>query len=415
MSFHIRKLIINDSFQDSISRICQPYCVDRTLNKDGSCPILCMAQCYQTCYHPLIPDLPPPPLPPPSVSYHHLSKSFGLSIFLIVCLALLATTFFVFFTYTVYKFIRKQRQPPAPRQQEEEDDDDGEARLDFLDEDHGPVVDHPIWYIRTAGLQPSVISAITICKYKRGDGLVEGTECSVCLNEFQEDETLRLLPKCNHAFHIPCIDTWLRSHTNCPLCRAGIVINSASSQSTWQSNNSDSDSVGGENQVSVSGNIRVSSSRDMENDEVARRVTIEVEDEQELRAQNISKREEDDAAGNSCAIASRDGIQPVRRSVSLDSLSASIMSSAITDAFAVNSGRSSDKQDLEMNGTTSNTTAMAMKRVDTNQSLSKPSAGSSSSSSSSMVMRSLSCSAKVFLSRYSRSTRISVVPLPRSF
>ncbi|KAK9930380.1 hypothetical protein M0R45_027419 [Rubus argutus] len=32
-----------------------------------------------------------------------------------------------------------------------------------------------------------------------------------------------LLPKCSHAFHINCIDTWLRSHTNCPLCRAYIV------------------------------------------------------------------------------------------------------------------------------------------------------------------------------------------------
>lgn len=61
-------------------------------------------------------------------------------------------------------------------------------------------------------------------KYKKGEGVIEGTECSVCLSEFQEEEMLRLLPKCNHAFHVSCIDTWLRSHTNCPLCRAGIVF-----------------------------------------------------------------------------------------------------------------------------------------------------------------------------------------------
>lgn len=77
------------------------------------------------------------------------------------------------------------------------------------------------------GLQQSVINAITVCRYKRGEGLIEGTECSVCLNEFHEGQTLRLLPKCNHAFHIPCIDTWLRSHTNCPLCRSGIVSNNS--------------------------------------------------------------------------------------------------------------------------------------------------------------------------------------------
>lgn len=113
---------------------------------------------------------------------------------------------------------RRRRRPPEEAPPEETHDQ-------FLDQDHGPLPDHPVWYIRTVGLQSSVISSIAICKYKRGDGLVEGTECSVCLNEFQEDETLRLLPKCNHAFHIPCIDTWLRSHTNCPLCRAGIVGN----------------------------------------------------------------------------------------------------------------------------------------------------------------------------------------------
>uniref|UniRef100_A0A251TIY6 RING-type E3 ubiquitin transferase n=1 Tax=Helianthus annuus TaxID=4232 RepID=A0A251TIY6_HELAN len=76
---------------------------------------------------------------------------------------------------------------------------------------------------KTIGLQPSVISAITVVKYNKSDGLIDGASCSVCLSDFQEDETLRLLPKCNHAFHVSCIDTWLRSHTNCPLCRAGIV------------------------------------------------------------------------------------------------------------------------------------------------------------------------------------------------
>jgi hypothetical protein len=55
---------------------------------------------------------------------------------------------------------------------------------EFLDEDDGPVVDHPIWYIRTVSLQPSVISSITVCKYKSSEYIVEGAECSVCLNEF---------------------------------------------------------------------------------------------------------------------------------------------------------------------------------------------------------------------------------------
>lgn len=115
----------------------------------------------------------------------------------------------------VKRFFRSQ-----PRQLFDEDED-------FIDHNHGPEIDHPIWYINTIGLQPSVINSIAVFKYKKGNAPIEGNDCPVCLSEFDEDQTLRLLPKCNHAFHIACIDTWLRSHTNCPLCRAGIISNSS--------------------------------------------------------------------------------------------------------------------------------------------------------------------------------------------
>ena len=48
-------------------------------------------------------------------------------------------------------------------------------------------------------------------------------ECAVCLNEFEDDERLRLIPKCDHVFHPECIDAWLASHTTCPVCRANLV------------------------------------------------------------------------------------------------------------------------------------------------------------------------------------------------
>ncbi|ONK72209.1 uncharacterized protein A4U43_C04F16970 [Asparagus officinalis] len=73
------------------------------------------------------------------------------------------------------------------------------------------------------GLDEALISKISVYRYRRGEGVVDGTDCSVCLGEFREEESLRLLPKCSHAFHLQCIDTWLRSHSNCPLCRANIV------------------------------------------------------------------------------------------------------------------------------------------------------------------------------------------------
>lgn len=44
-------------------------------------------------------------------------------------------------------------------------------------------------------------------------------DCAVCLCEFADHDRLRLLPLCGHAFHVACIDVWLRSSATCPLCR----------------------------------------------------------------------------------------------------------------------------------------------------------------------------------------------------
>ncbi|KAJ0606257.1 putative E3 ubiquitin-protein ligase RING1 [Helianthus annuus] len=63
------------------------------------------------------------------------------------------------------------------------------------------VVDHPIWYIRTTALPQSVINGLAVVKFSKVDGVgvVEGTDCTVCLTKFDEDETLRLLPNCNDS------------------------------------------------------------------------------------------------------------------------------------------------------------------------------------------------------------------------
>ncbi|XP_074568660.1 RING-H2 finger protein ATL2-like [Curcuma longa] len=46
--------------------------------------------------------------------------------------------------------------------------------------------------------------------------------CSVCLMEFKDGEKGRFLPRCFHCFHVECIDTWLASHLECPVCRASV-------------------------------------------------------------------------------------------------------------------------------------------------------------------------------------------------
>ncbi|KAF8109927.1 hypothetical protein N665_0089s0046 [Sinapis alba] len=76
------------------------------------------------------------------------------------------------------------------------------------------------------GLDASVIETFPTFRYSTVKTLRIGKaalECPVCLNGFEDDETLRLIPQCCHVFHSGCIDAWLRSHVTCPLCRVNLV------------------------------------------------------------------------------------------------------------------------------------------------------------------------------------------------
>ncbi|OAE29037.1 hypothetical protein AXG93_146s1110 [Marchantia polymorpha subsp. ruderalis] len=76
--------------------------------------------------------------------------------------------------------------------------------------------------LTTHGLEQSLIKKIPFFVFKTGDAFTADTDCPVCLSEFLDHQELRLLPKCAHAFHVACIDTWLSTHSTCPLCRAPI-------------------------------------------------------------------------------------------------------------------------------------------------------------------------------------------------
>lgn len=72
---------------------------------------------------------------------------------------------------------------------------------------------------RFSGVDRAVVDMLPLLKFSSLKGMKEGLECAVCLSRFQELETLRVLPKCKHAFHVDCVDTWLYAHSTCPLCR----------------------------------------------------------------------------------------------------------------------------------------------------------------------------------------------------
>ncbi|KAI4372391.1 hypothetical protein MLD38_010629 [Melastoma candidum] len=174
---------------------------------------LCSLYCPQWCF--LV--FPPPPPPPPSSLFPDSNSDLKLPPFVIAIIAVLACAVLLVGYYLLISKYCCSRGNPAQRRSEE-----GDPSSSRFDNDHDPSF-HMAWQVETIGLDESVIRSITVCCYKKGIGLIEGT-CSVCLSEFEEDENVRLLPKCAHAFHIPCIDTWLKSHSTCPLCRSEIAF-----------------------------------------------------------------------------------------------------------------------------------------------------------------------------------------------
>ncbi|WCJ29124.1 RING/U-box superfamily protein [Euphorbia peplus] len=192
-----------------------PYVNSRDCSQ-GFCTLYCPQWCY---------IIFPPPPPPKFDEFPDIDNSTPtFSPLMIAIIGILASAFLLITYYTIIsKYCGKSTNDSRIARNQENQ----EEGIEEIDHNHNPSIHEP-WIVSSIGLDEALIKKITMCKYNKGDGLIEGTDCSVCLNEFQEDESLRLLPKCSHAFHVSCIDTWLRSHSNCPLCRANIVFISSS-------------------------------------------------------------------------------------------------------------------------------------------------------------------------------------------
>ncbi|KAL2336337.1 hypothetical protein Fmac_010783 [Flemingia macrophylla] len=87
----------------------------------------------------------------------------------------------------------------------------------------------PVMYeTHQVGLDPSVLRSLPVLVFQPED-FKDGLECAVCLSEIVQGEKARLLPKCNHGFHVDCIDMWFHSHSTCPLCRNPVAFESSKS------------------------------------------------------------------------------------------------------------------------------------------------------------------------------------------
>ncbi|XAR54802.1 hypothetical protein NMG60_11030105 [Bertholletia excelsa] len=176
-----------------------PYLNTRDCSQ-GFCSLYCPQWCYLV--------LPPPP--PVSFPENGNGSGTNLSPLVIAIIGILASAFLL---VSYYAIISKYFPNSSSGERREDPSENGEVEDPSSNE---------TWQGST-GLDEAQIKSITAFKYRKGEYQIDGSDCSVCLGEFLEDESLRLLPKCNHAFHLPCIDAWLRSHSTCPLCRADVI------------------------------------------------------------------------------------------------------------------------------------------------------------------------------------------------
>ncbi|EXB94924.1 RING-H2 finger protein ATL13 [Morus notabilis] len=147
-----------------------------------------------------------PPPSPPQESFNFNTK---VSPSILLIIVILAIIFFV--SGLLHLLVRFLLRPPN------RDRDD----LESVSALQGQL--QQLFHLHDAGVDQSFIDNLPVFHYKAIIGLKNPFDCAVCLCEFDPDDKLRLLPKCSHAFHMECIDTWLLSHSTCPLCRASLL------------------------------------------------------------------------------------------------------------------------------------------------------------------------------------------------
>ncbi|KAJ0657513.1 putative transcription factor C2H2 family [Helianthus annuus] len=114
------------------------------------------------------------------------------------------TTIFLFTITYVYHICKRSRSPP-PSDTNEDAHNRHLIRLSRgLDED--VLVTFPT-------------SVYSETKVPHTGTVANGSGCSICLGDYMPADVVRMLPECGHLFHVGCIDTWLKAHPTCPMCR----------------------------------------------------------------------------------------------------------------------------------------------------------------------------------------------------
>ncbi|XP_024362520.1 uncharacterized protein [Physcomitrium patens] len=165
------------------------------------------APTYQNVYPSILPPADQRRIPTTTASGSgdpHINGS------VIVILAILSLVFILSgLLHLLARCMARQRHPPA------------RYHSPLVSALHGQL--QHLFHLHDAGVEQAFIDTLPVFTFGSIRGLKDSTDCAVCLTEFGDDDRLRLLPKCKHAFHLDCIDTWLLSNSTCPVCRRSLL------------------------------------------------------------------------------------------------------------------------------------------------------------------------------------------------
>lgn len=96
-----------------------------------------------------------------------------------------------------------------------------DALFEVLDEIHHHPMSDSVSMLSLPAPE-DVVDSFPLKNYQKAEATENGAQCYICLAEYEEAESIRVLP-CRHEYHVSCIDKWLKEvHRVCPICRGDV-------------------------------------------------------------------------------------------------------------------------------------------------------------------------------------------------
>jgi hypothetical protein len=79
-------------------------------------------------------------------------------------------------------------------------------------------------FLDPVSIYPTIAQIERASVVSREEVTDDDMNCSICRDNIIENEEIRRLNNCSHAFHKVCIDQWFRTNVHCPICRDDIRV-----------------------------------------------------------------------------------------------------------------------------------------------------------------------------------------------